>query len=230
MDRGKDQYVRTNKGERAMKRIAGYLLFLLAAVALFTGCAATEVTSVWKDPDYQGRPKKILVYTVLKNQLQRRIYEDEFVAHFKYRGINAVPGYSVVPGEELAKKEVLEEKLKSLGFDALLLTQVTGTKTELVQVPGTVNYQPMYSPMYQPAPYYRSWPGYYNAGYHAMYTPSYTAEDFYVMTETSLFDVASEKLIWSAAAATRIGGKDQKLIKDYVATMMDAMRKDKVVP
>jgi hypothetical protein len=63
-----------------------------------------------------------------------------------------------------------------------------------------------------------------------MYTPSYTVEDLYVMTETSLFDVVSEKLIWSAAAATRIGGKDQKMIKDYVAMMMDAIRKDKVVP
>ncbi len=230
MDCGKDQDVRTNKGERKMKRTAGYLLFLLAAAALFTGCAATEVTSVWKDPDYQGKPKKILVYTVLKNQMQRRIFEDEFVAHLKYRGVNAVPGYTVVPGAELAKIEVLQEKLKSQGFDALLLTQVTGTKTELVQVPGTVNYQPMYTPMYQPAPYYRSYPGYYNAGYNAMYTPSYTVEDLYVMTETSLFDVVSEKLIWSAAAATRIGGKDQKMIKDYVAMMMDAIRKDKVVP
>jgi len=209
-----------------MKRTAGCLLFLAAAVALFTGCAATEVTSVWKDPAYQGRAQKILVYTVLKNQMQRRIFEDEFVAHLKYRGVNAVPGYTVVPGAELAKIEVLQEKLKSQGFDALLLTQVTGTKTELVQVPGTVNYQPMY----QPAPYYRSYPGYYNAGYNAMYTPSYTVEDFYVMTETSLFDVVSEKLIWSAAAATRIGGKDQKMIKDYVAMMMDAIRKDKVVP
>ena len=206
--------------------MAGCLLFLAAAVALFTGCAATEVTSVWKDPAYQGRAQKILVYTVLKNQMQRRIFEDEFVAHLKYRGVNAVPGYTVVPGAELAKIEVLQEKLKSQGFDALLLTQVTGTKTELVQVPGTVNYQPMY----QPAPYYRSYPGYYNAGYNAMYTPSYTVEDFYVMTETSLFDVVSEKLIWSAAAATRIGGKDQKMIKDYVAMMMDAIRKDKVVP
>ena len=209
-----------------MKRTAGCLLFLAAAVALFIGCAATEVTSVWKDPAYQGRLQKILVYTVLKNQMQRRIFEDEFVAHLKYRGVNAVPGYTVVPGAELAKIEVLQEKLKSQGFDALLLTQVTGTKTELVQVPGTVNYQPMY----QPAPYYRSYPGYYNAGYNAMYTPSYTVEDFYVMTETSLFDVVSEKLIWSAAAATRIGGKDQKMIKDYVAMMMDAIRKDKVVP
>lgn len=215
-----------------MKRAVAFLLALLALAALVTGCATTEVTSTWKDPSYQGRPKKILVYTVLKNQLRRRVFEDEFVGHFKYRGIDAVPGYAVFPGEELVKKEALEEKLKSMGFDTLLLTQVTGTKKEQVQVPGTVNYQPMPGPMYypNPAPYYRSWPGYYNAGYSATYTPSYTVEDFYVMTETSLYDAASQKLIWSAAGVTKVGDKDQKLIKDYVATIMDAMRKDKVVP
>lgn len=213
-----------------MKRTVGSLLFLIASVLLFTGCVATEVTSVWKDPAYQGSPKKILVYAVLKNQMHRRIIEDEFVGHFKYRGVNAVPGYEVLPGEELAKKEVLEEKLKSQGFDSLLLTQVTGTRKELVQVPGTATYQPMAAPMYHPAPYYRTYPGYYNAGYTATYTPSYSVEDHYVMTETSLFDVASEKLIWSAAGVTKLGDKDQKMIKDYVAMMMDAIRKDKVVP
>jgi hypothetical protein len=45
-----------------------------------------------------------------------------------------------------------------------------------------------------------------------------------------LFDVATEKLIWSAAGLTRIGDKDQKMLKDYVAMMMDAIRKDKLVP
>jgi hypothetical protein len=50
------------------------------------------------------------------------------------------------------------------------------------------------------------------------------------MTETSLFDVSSEKLIWSAAGSTRTGTQDQKLIKDYVAMMVDAMRREKVVP
>jgi hypothetical protein len=205
-----------------MKRTAVYLLFLLAAVSLFIGCVVSEVTSVWKDPSYQGSPKKILVYAVLKNEMRRRVFEDAFVAHFKYRGVNAVPGYEVMPGEELATKEVLEEKLKSQGFDTLLLTRITGTKKELVQVPSTVSYQP--------APYGRTYSGYYSSGYSAMYTSSYTVEDFYVMTETSLFDVASEKMIWSAAGVTRIGDKDQKMIKDYVDLMMKAIRKDKVVP
>jgi len=211
-----------------MRRTTGYLLFLMMAVTLFAACASTDVTSVWKDPAFQGKPKKVLVYAVLKKEAMRRIVEDEFVGHFKYRGIDAAPGYQVIPGDELVKKEVLEETLKKHGFDSLLLTQVTGTKKELVQVPGSSTYQT--APMYRPAPYYGSWPGYYNAGYTATYSPGYTVEDFYVITATSLYDAATAKLIWSAEATTRMGDKDQKLIKDYAATMMDAMRKEKLVP
>jgi len=201
-----------------MKRMAGYLLFLLVAVTLFTGCLATEVTSTWKDSSYRGSPKKILVYAVLNNQMQRRVFEDEFVAHFKYRGINAVPGYEVFPGEELVKKEVLKEKLVSEGFDTLLLSRVTGTRKEQVVVTA---YQPSYAGSYQ---------GYYSAGYSSSYSSSYMVEDYYATTETSLFDVASEKMIWSGVGDTWIKDKDQKMIKDYVALMMEAVRKSKVLP
>jgi len=205
-----------------MKRMAGYLLFLLVAVTLFTGCIATKVTSVWKDPAYQGSPKKVLVYAVLKTQMQRRVFEDEFVAHFKSRGVDAVPGYEVFSGEELVTKEVLTEKLTSLGFDSLLLTRVTGTRKELTQVPARTTYPS--------GGYGGGYRGYYSAGYTATYTSSYTVEDYYAMTETSLFDVATEKMFWSGAGDTWMRDSDQKMIKDYVAMMMEAIRKDKVIP
>jgi len=198
--------------------MAGHLLFLLVAVTLFTGCLVTKVTSTWKDPSYQGSPKKILVYAVLKSPMLRRIMEDEFVAHFKYRGINAVPGYRVFPGEELVMKEVLKEKLNAEGFDTLLLSRVTGTRTE-----------PASGQTYQPS-YYGSYQGYYSSGYSEAYSSSYGAEDYYATTETSLFDVASEKMIWSGAGDTWINDKEQKMIKDYVSLMMGAIRESKLVP
>jgi hypothetical protein len=201
-----------------MKRIVGYLLFTFAAVTLLAGCLATEVTSTWKDPAYQGSPKKVLVYAILNSQMQRRVLEDEFVAHFKYRKIDAVPGYQVFPGDEPVKKEALKEKLISGGFDTLLLSRITGTRKEQVQVSA-----------YQPS-YYGSYQGYYSAGYSSSYASSYMVEDYYATTETSLFDVASEKMFWSGVGDTWIKDKEQKMIKDYVALMMEAIRKSKVVP
>lgn len=216
----------TNK----MRTTSVYLLVLMLAVALFAACATTKVISVWKDASYQGKLHKVFVYAILKNQTNRRIAEDEFVNHFKARGIDAVPSYTVFPGDELVKKEVLDEKLKTQGFDTLLLTRLTGSKEEQVQVPGTITYQPTYPGMYQPAPYYRTWPGYYTSGYTAVYTPSYMTEQKSVMAEANLYDVATEKLIWTVATETRIGGKSGKAIKAYVAVIMEELRKQKLVP
>jgi hypothetical protein len=84
--------------------------------------------------------------------------------------------------------------------------------------------------MYQPLPYHNTWPGYYNSGYTSVYTPGYTAEERYVMAQANLYDVATEKLIWTASTETRMGEPDQKMIKTYVAVIMEAMRKQKVVP
>jgi hypothetical protein len=202
----------------------------MMAIALFTACATTDVTAVWKDGTYQGKPSKVFIYAILTNQTNRRIVEDEFVNHFKYRGVDAVPSYMVLTGAEPATKEVLDEKLKAQGFDTLLLTQLTGSKKEQFQVPGTVIYHPMYQGTYQPASYYRTWPGYYNSGYTAIYSPSYTTEEEYVMAEANLYDVATEKLIWTAATETKIGGKSEKMIKTYVGVIMEEMRKQKLVP
>ncbi len=216
--------------EKDMKKTILDFAALVMAVAMLAACAATKVTAVWKDESYQGRPHKILVYAVVKNGTNRRIIEDDFAKHLESRGINAIPGYDVFPGDELVKEEVLGEKLKNLGFDTLLLTRLTGSKEIQVQVPGTVTYQPMPPAMYQPSPYYQTWQGYYNTGYTAVYTPGYTTEETYVMAEANLYDVATGKLIWTASTQTKVGERTQKIIKNYVAVIMDAMRKQQVVP
>jgi hypothetical protein len=50
------------------------------------------------------------------------------------------------------------------------------------------------------------------------------------MAEANLYDVATEKLIWTAATETKIGEKCEKMIKAYVAVNMEEMRKQKLVP
>ncbi len=200
---------------------------VIVATALFVAsCATTEVTSVWKDESYRGLPHKVLIQAVLKKPVNRRIVEDEFVRNFRSRGIQAVAAYTVLPGEELATKEALEQQLKSGGFDTLLLVRLTGTKEEQRVVPGTVTQQPT-APV---GPRYGGWPGYYGGGYTAVYSPSYTVEDRYAVAETSLYDAMTGKPIWTATSETRVSESSQKLIKAYVGVMMDSLRKNKVVP
>ncbi len=227
-----------------MKRLIAVLIVIVAGAALIASCATTKVTSVWKDESYQGRPHKVLVQAVLKKPVNRRIVEDEFVRSLRSSGIETVAAYNVLPGEELATKEALEQQLKAGGFDSLLLMRLTGTREEQHIVPGTVTQQSVnpVDPQFGNVPGYYGggytavappvggWPGYYGYGYTAVYSPAYTVEDRYAVAETSLYDTHTQKLIWTATSETLLSGNSQEQIKAYVRVMMDSLRKNKVVP
>jgi len=54
-------------------------------------------------------------------------------------------------------------------------------------------------------------------------------EDEYVYIETNLFDVATEKLIWSTQSETVILAGDQELIKSFISTMVAQLSSDKLI-
>jgi hypothetical protein len=206
--------------EASMNRRSA-LLLLLMFTTLFTACATTRLSAVWKDPAYDGPPRKVLVYGMLKNAGNRRIIEDEFVRQLRSRKVEATPGYELFAGSDLVTKDVLEAKLKEGGFDTLLLTRPTGTKSETVSVAGTA---------YYPASYYGTYGGYYNTGYAAAYSPGRSYEQDYVFAETNLYNVATEKLFWTATSETWIGTYMENQIKEYVGLIVGQMRKQKVLP
>jgi len=72
---------------------------MLVLMALgVAACATTTVKAVWKDEAYQAQPKRVLVIALFKNQTMRRMVEDEFKGHLKYRGTDAATGYEVFSG------------------------------------------------------------------------------------------------------------------------------------
>ena len=190
-----------------------FMLFALAAM-LLSACATTQLTSVWKDPAYQARPARIMVIGVAKNPLNRRLFEDEFVAQLNARGTEAIASYTVLSDRQQNDQGAIAAKVAELGADTVLITRLVSKKTVQVYVPGTV---------YYPPPYYDTWPNYYGYGYHYMYTPGYIAEDEYAIIETSLYQARNDRLIWAASSETRMSGSNQNLIRSYIGIMVDTM-------
>jgi len=188
---------------------------------LATACATTRLTSVWKDPSYQGVPHKILVIGVAKKQVNKRIFEDEVVKQLKARGTDAVAGYTIMGDKKQSDHTVVAAAMQKQGADAVLISRMVSKKTVEFYVPGSVTYPP---------DNYRHWREYYGYGYQTIYTPGYMAEDEFAVAETNLYDTRSEKLIWSAASETEIQGSDQKLIKSYIGTMVKALAEEKLLP
>jgi hypothetical protein len=188
------------------------LLILIAM--LFTACASTQLTSVWKDPSYQTRPAKIMVVAVAKNPINRRIFEDEFVQQLKSRGTHAIASYTILSDKQEGDQEIIAKKVAEMGADTVLITRLVSKKTVQVYVPGTP---------YYPPPFYNSWPDYYGYGYRYISTPGYIANDEYAVIETNLYEAKSDKLIWAASSETGINGSDQNIIEGYVGVMVKNM-------
>jgi len=188
--------------------------YLTVIAMLLTACATTQLNTVWKDPNYQTRPARIMVIGVARNPIDRRLFEDEFVAQLKARGTEAIASYTVLPDRQQDDHVVIAAKVKELGADTILITRLVSKKIVQTYVPGTA---------YYPPPYYGSWPDYYGYGYRYMYTPGYIAEDEYAVIETNLYEARSDKLVWAATSETGISGSDLSVIRGYIAVMVKNM-------
>ena len=191
------------------------LVYLLPVAMLLAACASTQLKAVWKDPGYHDRPAKIMVIGIAKNPINRRLFEDEFVAQIKARGMDAIASYTVLPDKHQDDQEVIAAKVKESGVDTILITRLVSKKIVKTYVPATPYFPPSSAP-YFPPPAYGSWMDYYGYGYNYMYTPGYIAEDEYGVIESNLYDAKSDKLVWASSSETGFVDSEVDIIHDYI--------------
>ena len=197
------------------------LRIFVSAMALAlgsTGCASTKIVNQWHNPEYAApRFNRVLVIGVSKQPSIRRAFEDEFVAKLREAGVDAVPSYRYIPEDGQVDEARLQEAVRSANADGVLITR-------LVRVETKTNVSPGY---YYPAPaltvglypgYSAAWLGYYEP-------PRVYQYDVYI-SETSLYDMRTNQLVWSGTAETRAPGDINKEIKRYVDTVVKTLRKE----
>jgi len=209
----------------------GKLITATAAFSLLlaASCSLTNLNAVWKDPQYRGgKLKNVLVVAGTKNQVIRRIFEDEFTASFKRRGTDAIPSYTIFPSEKTLDRETIESKSGDLGFDSLLIARVVDTKTKRELIAGPSNY-------YYRDIYFYDWPNRYSLFSSGPYPGRYYNDRLYyseyevVNLETNIYDTKSGKLIWSALSDTVIGGSSELEISSVVNTIMKNLAKNQLI-
>lgn len=181
---------------------------------LLMSCATTQIKSVWKDPDYFGRPQKIMVVAVAKEPINRRIFEDEFVLQLKARGTDAIASYTVLSDKNQDDQESIAKMVVKQGADSLLISRLVSKRSVRVYYPATVTHRPYY---------YGKWPEYYMMGYDTMNSPGYTTKYEYALMETNLYDAANDNLLWAATTETGANNFSQALIKPYIASILNIM-------
>ena len=201
-----------------MKSIKLFVLLLISATFLFASCTTTTVmTNVWKDKAYQGKPQKIAVIMVAKSPDMRNLFEDRFSGELDARGNNAFQSYTIIPMEQLRDKELVKSKIRSSGADTVLISRLVDTKTIESYNPGLIYVVP---------DSYYGWWGYYDIVF-ADY--GYTGDVRVAYIETNLYDVKTEKLIWSGHSKTERTEGEQELITAFIKVMIKKLASDKII-
>ena len=197
---------------------------IMLAIGMGSCGPAQRVTSSWKSSDFQGgKPyRKVFIAAITSKQQVKVNLENEMAAAASAKGLQVVRSVDVFPTtftkEQGPDKDVMLAKIRELGCDLIFTTTLLDKTSEARFVPGSI---------YAPFPGYGfGFRGYYNYWWPMMYDPGYyTTEKTYSM-EGNLFDVESEKLIWSVQTESYNPESIAKFSKGLTAVMMERAMQD----
>jgi len=196
------------------------IIFVLATLPLV---ASTRIVHRWV---LTGVPmpkfKKILIASVLENYLIRQEFEDEMKKQLAKYGVEGVQSYMVMPPKNEMMEGELKQGIKESSLDSVLVVRPKNARRETEEVVTGGIWVP-------PPGYYNFWP-YWNTAYGDFFpTSSYTKENVIVRVEFNLYNTKDEKLVWSGETDTVYSTDFEKLGKSYAKTLVDQLKKDKVI-
>ncbi len=183
---------------------------------LVAGCASTTLQSTWRDPAYPaGAFKRIFVLGLsARDVTARRVLEDVVVAKLVAGGVEAVPGWQSLAHDGPADEGALTAAVTASRADAMLMVRLLGIDTQTT----------VWAPM-GPGPRY-GWYGSYSGWYaYPQITQTQTA-----VIETMLFDVRSQRIVWSATSETVNPSSVQKDAPGFADVILASLRKDGFLP
>ena len=189
-------------------------LAVVMGVLLLASCASTTLQSTWMDPGFRGGPfKRLLVVGLSARDITaRRVLEDVVVDKLKAGGVEALPGWQFLAGNGPADEAAFTAAVAKSGADAMLMVRLIAVETQ------TTVWPPM-GPRF-------GWYGYYS-GWYAY--PEVTQSQIAVV-ETTLFDVRSQRVVWSATSETINPTNVQKDAPVFADVILGALRKDGFLP
>jgi hypothetical protein len=179
------------------------IVSLLLLTVFMSGCGPTQkITSSWADPDAatKGPYNKVFVVALSPNSTANYDIEDQMAKILNTRGFRVARSTDIFPPKFSITKDITREQLttaiEKTGADAVLILALLDSKSVESYNPGTV-----YAPVNYG--YYGSFYGYYNYYYPVVYSPGYYSVDKTFYLECNLYDLNSDKLVWSVQSEAR---------------------------
>jgi len=211
-----------NKTTRIISACTSLTLFLV----FIAGCSTTSLVNSWSDPKYTGPAlQKILLIGVVKDDIQRRSFEEEFSKLISGNGLTGIASYTLMPDlKSTDQKEEVLAVVDKVGADGVMIITLQGVSKEQRDVPPSVNYMPSVGFGYGMGMY-----GYYGMSHRAVYTPGYTVTDTVVRLDTKLFAVSTEKMIWAGKTESFNPSSAQTVISELATVVTSDMKKSGMI-
>jgi len=203
-----------------MRKLATMASLLLSTLVL-AGCQTTALQSAWYDPTFTGGPMhRITVVAAGLNVANRRVAEDVFSQRLRTLGVHAAPGWAVVSDEARNAAEPFTEALRASGAEGVLVIRVLGvdTRTQVNTMMVTTTTPVWGGPMWGP--------GWGSTSVWATTTVPVTQVSQYalVMVETSLYEVATGRLVWSGITQTLNPSDFQRDVAGFADVIIGQLR------
>jgi hypothetical protein len=209
-----------------MKTQTKQLLPMLVILLLAACSTTTRITGSWVAPEAKQRPinnRSVFIASLTRNIEVRTKLENSMAAQAALRNIKAVKSIDHFTPEfyqQQPTKQELLSRIQRTGVTTILTVTLIKKESEQRYVRGTSTYMPYRG--YGFGGFYN----YYNFMYPTMIDPGYYVTDKTYFLESNLYDVASEKLIWSAQSETVNPGSIDNFVKDYPKVLLAQMVKD----
>jgi len=214
-----------------MQNISSIFLVLLGSLIL-TSCSANKLTSSWKNESLgEYKMGTVLVIGVARDETKRRIYEDTFVSNLSEAGVHAVPSYTVTKQSVEPTKEALQEVLEKSHADTVLVThKISRKEIDTYQrsavLIGSNNY---YGTTGAGSYYGNTLYGYYPLIWNSVASTGSYYEKITVMLETNLYDVKTEKLLWSARSESTDPVMTREYYQKLINLFLNDLKKDNLL-
>jgi len=192
----------------------GYL-FYFAFLIISCAKTGTELTQKQVDDAYKGKPaSNIFVIALTGIEHARRSFEKKFVAQLKSVGVDAISSEEAIPmpADLKLKKETILNAVNQYENDAVIITHVIGKEEKDVRSRGGSAHRGFY--------------GFYRSRYS---DPGYSSTTTTVRLETNLYDVKTEKLIWSGKSKTWSKDSKGQIINDVIKAVINNLQKNKLI-
>jgi PII-like signaling protein len=192
--------------------------YLFSFVFLIISCAGTKLTHTQVNEAYKGKPvSDILVIAITGNEDTRRSFEREFVARLKSAGVEAISSEDAIPmpANLKMKKEAILNTVNQFENDAVIITHLIDKEKKEVYTRGGSAHRGFY--------------GFYHSRYSDAHNPGYSSTSKTVRVETNLYDVKTEKLIWSGQSKTRSKDSKNRIINDVVKVVISDLQDNKLI-